>query len=118
MQGRLVPPVEDRIQCFPRLSWGDEFGLAADAGLVFIEWIYDLPGADDNPLATDAGIGKIKKLAELHHVDVRSVCADYFMDRPLLRASPLELDERRHALGWLLGRCRKCGIRRVVLPFV
>jgi len=54
MQGRLVPPTDNRIQCFPRERWADEFALAAKAGLDCIEWIYDLYGADVNPLATDA----------------------------------------------------------------
>ena len=58
MQGRLVPPTDDRIQCFPRERWADEFELAAQAGLDCIEWIYDLYGADVNPLATEFGPGK------------------------------------------------------------
>ena len=37
MQGRLVPPTDDRIQCFPRERWADEFELAAQAGLDCIE---------------------------------------------------------------------------------
>ena len=27
MQGRLVPPTDNRIQCFPRQTWADEFGI-------------------------------------------------------------------------------------------
>ncbi len=60
MQGRLVPPTDNRIQCFPRERWADEFALASQAGLDCIEWIYDLYGADVNPLATDAGVEKLK----------------------------------------------------------
>src|SRR5450432_3170882 len=82
MQGRLLPPIEDRFQCFPRDRWPDEFAFAEQAELSAIEWIYDLFGADMNPLATDAGIGQIKSLSARHHVEVRSVCADYFMDKP------------------------------------
>jgi L-ribulose-5-phosphate 3-epimerase len=49
---------------------------------------------------------------------VYSVCADYFMDRPLVRASDVELDELSGKLAWLLGLCRAAGIERMVLPFV
>lgn len=118
MQGRLVPPVEDRIQAFPRSRWADEFALADAAGLDCIEWIYDEFGADVNPIATDEGVEQILALAERHRVAVVSLCADYFMDRPLVRATAPEREERVQHLEWLLRRCGRLGIERVVLPFV
>ena len=118
MQGRLVPPSEGRIQCFPRERWRDEFALAAAAGLDAIEWIYDLYGADVNPIATDDGLAQIRALSAQSGVQVRSLCADYFMDRPLLRARAAEIEERTETLVWLLGRCAMLGMGRVVLPFV
>ena len=118
MQGRLVPPVGGEIQAFPLDHWRDEFPLAAQAGLDAIEWIYDLPDARVNPLATDAGIAEIHALSSAHRVAVRSVCADYFMRRPLVRASPAERADRLATLAWLLERCHACDITRMVLPFV
>lgn len=118
MQGRLVPPVGDRFQCFPRLNWADEFAFAAEAGLDCIEWIYDQFGADVNPLATDVGIGSMLDLSERTGVQVVSICADYFMDWPLVRASPAELDNRVDVLLWLIDRARRLRIERIVLPFV
>jgi L-ribulose-5-phosphate 3-epimerase len=118
MQGRLVPPADNRIQCFPRQHWADEFALARQAGLDCIEWIYDLYGADVNPLATDAGVEKLKDLSRQHKVKILSICADYFMDKPLVRASQAELDDRLHTLYWLLERGRLIGINRMVIPFV
>lgn len=118
MQGRLVPPVENRIQCFPRTNWELEFALAAQAGLSAIEWIYDLYGADVNPLATDQGIERMKSLADQHPVAVRSICADYFMDQPLVRASAAELEERLTTLLWLMRRAHRLRMSRMVLPFV
>jgi L-ribulose-5-phosphate 3-epimerase len=118
MQGRLVPPTDNRIQCFPRQHWADEFALARQAGLDCIEWIYDLYGADVNPLATDAGVEKLKDLSRQHKVKILSICADYFMDKPLVRASQAELDDRLHTLYWLLERGRLIGINRMVIPFV
>ena len=118
MQGRLVPPTENRIQCFPRQNWADEFELGSRAGIDCIEWIYDLYGADVNPIATDSGIVQMKALAAKTGVQVLSVCADYFMERPLVRASAGELAERLAMLDWLLGRGRILGINRMVVPFV
>lgn len=118
MQGRLVPPTVDRIQCFPRVRWQDEFALAEAAGLGAIEWIYDLHGSDVNPIATDDGVALMKRLSASTNVAVRSMCADYFMDRPLLRASASDIEERTATLIWLLGRCQILGIGRIVIPFV
>jgi L-ribulose-5-phosphate 3-epimerase len=118
MQGRLVPPAGNRIQSFPREAWRCEFERAARAELACIEWIYDLDGAEANPLGNDAGIEEVRALSAQYGVAVRSVCADYFMDRPLVRATAAERAERLRTLHWLLGRCAACGIRRMVLPFV
>jgi len=118
MQGRLLPPVPGQFQCFPRDNWEQEFELAARAQLDCIEWIYDRYGADVNPLTHAAGINRMQTLSAKFGVKVRSVCADYFMERPLVRANAAELEERLQTLSWLLGCCRRCGISRIVLPFV
>jgi L-ribulose-5-phosphate 3-epimerase len=118
MEGRLLPPEDNRFQCFPRLRWEKEFELAGQAGLDCIEWIYDLYGADVNPITTDQGIKRIKVLSGQYKVQVLSICADYFMDKPLVRVNPEELHERLAMLQWLLRRGRQLGINRIVLPFV
>ena len=118
MQGRLLPPFDGHFQSFPVNRWREEFPLAAQASLDAIEWIYDSVGENDNPLATDAGLAEMARLREEHGIAVVSLCADYFMEHPLLRASPSELELRMDKLFWLLERCRLAGIQRVVLPFV
>jgi L-ribulose-5-phosphate 3-epimerase len=118
MQGRLVPPTDNRIQCFPRQNWADEYELGAKAGINSIEWIYDFYGADVNPIATDAGIAQMKALTRKTGIQVLSICADYFMERPLVRASTGELAERLAMIDWLLGRGHLLGVNRMVVPFV
>lgn len=118
MQGRLVQPVDNKIQCFPRANWDREFALAAQAKLDCIEWIYDLYGADVNPISTDEGVERIRLLSSQHNVKVLSLCADYFMDKPLLRADPSEMEDHFTGLVWLLGRCQLLHLNRIVLPFV
>ena len=114
MQGRLLPPIQGRIQCFPAERWREEFPRAKIAGLQLIEWIYEVFGADQNPLSCDEGIAELREISSKCDVAVRSLCADYFMDRPLL-AHP---EEGIDTLRWLIGRCANAGIRRVILPFV
>ena len=118
MQGRLVPPEAGRFQSFPRDGWRQEFAFAAAAGLDAIEWIDDTFGDDVNPLASDEGLREMQQLSAQHGVGVFSVCADYFMEHPLLRVHDAELARRIDRLRWLLTRCRLAGITRAVLPFV
>ena len=118
MQGRLVSPYGNRIQCFPKDNWAQEFDAARMAGLDAIEWILDTHGLDQNPLASQEGLGQVQTAVERSGVAVRSLCADYFMEYPLLRATPAELEVRLQMLRELMGRCRILGIGRIVIPFV
>lgn len=118
MEGRMLPPTPGKFQCFPRERWSEEFALARDVPLDGIEWIYDLHGVGANPLEDDAGVARMRELCVRHAVAVRSLCADYFMDLPLVRVPETSRAERRDRLRWLIGRCAGQGIGRVVLPFV
>ncbi len=118
MQGRLVPPTGNRIQAFPTGLWAEELQRAATVPLDAIEWIYEVQGADDNPISTKSGVAHLRALNDGSGVGVRSLCADYFMDRPLVRASADERRERAGVLSWLVAQCTLAGIERIVLPFV
>jgi hexulose-6-phosphate isomerase len=118
MQGRLVPPEGGRFQAFPRDLWRKEFSLAAQAGLNAIEWIFDSYGEDVNPLNSDAGIAEMLDLSQKSGVAVRSLCADYFMDRPFLRTTDVHRQQLIEKMQWLLERCKLVGIGRIVIPFV
>lgn len=118
MQGRLVPPTDGKIQTFPRSNWRKEFPIAQQVGLTFIEWIYDEYGEDVNPLRDDSGIETLRSLSAEHGVQIRSLCADYFMDKPLLRCTPNERNTRLEKLLWLLNQSKNAGINYIILPFV
>lgn len=118
MQGRLVPPENGRIQAFPRNNWRKEFEYASKAGLTAIEWIFDVFGEDINPLSTPLGIEEIKLLSQSYSVVVRSICADYFMEKMLLRVSATELNNNVKKLEWLLSQAALLDVKRIVLPFV
>ena len=118
MQGRLTAPENSAIQAFPRNSWRAEFPLAAQAGLAAIEWIHDAYGETANPILTANGQDQICALAAEHGVAVRSLCADWFMDFPLVRCVGAERDRRVAHLVWLMGETVKVGVSRMVLPFV
>lgn len=118
MQGRLSRPVGGRIQCFPRETWADELPLAARAGLDAIEWIYDVDGLEANPFGSDEGPSRVAALALEHGVAVRSLCADYFMARRLVRDGGPDRSGSVEELRRLRARAAAFGVERIVLPFV
>jgi L-ribulose-5-phosphate 3-epimerase len=118
MQGRLVPPEGGRFQSFPCERWRDEFVLAAQARVNAIEWIFDLCGENVNPLISDTGIAEMLALSQQTGIAVRSLCADYFMDKPFLRTTESERRQLIQKMEWLLSRCKLLGIGRIVIPFV
>jgi len=65
-----------------------------------------------------ATTGEPTSLDERERAAVVSICADYFMDKPLLRCSAAESRQLLQRLEWLIGICPAMGIGRIVLPFV
>lgn len=119
MQGRLLPPVEGRFQSFPQHGrWHDEIAIAREAGLDGIEWIYDTFGEGRNPIETAEGRRHLLQECARHQAIIDSVCADYFLDRPLLRADGADRERLERRLHELVHNCGLLGMRYIVLPFV
>jgi L-ribulose-5-phosphate 3-epimerase len=118
MQGRLLPPIAGRIQAFPGVEWRREFEIAANVGLESIEWIFEVSTMSGNPLGHDQSATLIRDASQASRVAVASVCADWFMERPLLRGTLSDRAESERTLELLIERCHHIGIERVVLPFV
>ncbi|KJR99424.1 MAG: hypothetical protein VR68_09295 [Peptococcaceae bacterium BRH_c4a] len=118
MQGRLSPPVNGKIQAFPWENWEQEFFTAQRCGFDFIDWIVEEYRFNENPLITEKGLRKINDLVKKTGVNIASVCADYFMDCPIIRCSPVELSERLNVLELLIGRLKEAGIQYLEIPFV
>jgi L-ribulose-5-phosphate 3-epimerase len=118
MQGRLSAPEDGRFQSFPRRTWQTEIGLAPCVPLRGIEWIFDLYGEGANPLETPAARADLRSKLQSSGVSVVSICADYFMDCPLVRIERGVRAERLAKLKWLISICPEIGVTRIVLPFV
>ena len=82
MQGRLLPKYKSRYQAHPVRYWQAEFNIAKELGLNQIEFILDYNDVEKNPLISKDGIKEIKEMINLTGVDVKSICADYFMEAP------------------------------------
>lgn len=118
MQGRLSPPVNKKIQAFPLDTWEQEFQIAKEVGLEQIDWIVEADNFSKNPLLTTEGSTTIKTIISNTGVSVVAVCADYFMDCPLIRCSELELKERLTVMEFIIERLHFFGIKYLEIPFV
>ena len=115
MQGRLSPPINNKIQAFPHNYWKNEFKVAQDLGFELIEWIVD---SKNNPIFDNDGIHEILKLSEKHEVKINSLCGDYFMDTFLFKDSEEMIRKNVDILKHLIQQCQKCDIKILELPFV
>lgn len=118
MQGRLSPPIEGKIQAFPSETWKEEFEFAKKCGFDLLDWIIEGPDLYKNPLLADSGLAEIKRLEENTGVKVGAVCADYFMEYPLIRCSEKERKERLEKLLLFARRLSAANIPHLELPFV
>lgn len=118
MQGRLSPPVDGRIQAFPANTWKDEFQKAAAIGFNEIEFIFESPNYENNPLFTSEGLNKIREMSGATGVQVNYVCADYFMGRPFFRAAERDRKQSVEILKHLIEQCAKIGVKGVEIPLV
>ena len=117
MQGRLSPPVDGKIQAFPLAHWAEEFSVAAAVGLSSIEWILESP-LPTNPLWTDEGLARIQEQIRQTNVRVDFICADYFMESPLMRMSPDDLQRNQSVLMRTIDQAAALGAKGIEIPCV
>jgi L-ribulose-5-phosphate 3-epimerase len=91
MQGRLLPPVNGKIQSFPAKAWKEEFELAGLAGVSGIEFIFEADQWQANPLLASTGRETIRTLSARYHVAVDTICLDYFMEHGFGDGGDLDL---------------------------
>lgn len=118
MQGRLSPRPAGKLQEFPWHSYRDEFSKAARLGLHSIEWIFEAPRFEENPLWTEEGREEIRELVARSGVRVQSVCADYFMQHRLAGESSLALSQNRDVLAELIVAAHAVGADRILIPLL
>jgi hexulose-6-phosphate isomerase len=85
MQGRLLPRPYPKLQEFPHTLWRDEFRLAKENGIKYIEWIFEADKFEENPIWSSPGRVEILSIINETGVSIPSLCADYFLPHPLFR---------------------------------
>ena len=118
IQGRLLPPINEQLQAFPTSNWRSEFPLASAAQVDCIEWIFDQGSENDNPIWDSSGLVDLQNLIAKYSIEVRSICADYFMRQPLIFSSTADMEQRSSILDKLIDKASSLKIHRIVIPFV
>lgn len=118
MQGRLLPKFKNRYQAHPLGYWQQEFVIAKQIGVSYIEFILDYEDYQLNPLMTNSGIGEIDSIIQKTGVGVKSICADIFMDAPIHSIDESVSKTSVEALLRLIVNASKLGIKDIVIPCV
>jgi hexulose-6-phosphate isomerase len=117
MQGRLSPRIDGKIQAYPASTWQKEFEIAQEIGYAAIEWIVENP-VETNALMTDSGKAEIKKVIASTGVRIDYVCADIFMQQPLVRMTEVTKSQNKEYLDAILNNAKEVGAIGVEIPFV
>jgi L-ribulose-5-phosphate 3-epimerase len=117
MQGRLSPRIDGKIQAYPASTWQKEFEIAQEIGYAAIEWIVEKP-VETNALMTDSGKAEIKKVISSTGVRIDYVCADIFMQQPLVRMTEEAKSQNKDYLLEILKNAKEVGAIGVEIPFV
>ena len=117
MQGRLSPRIDEKIQAYPANTWQKEFEIAQEIGYAAIEWIVEKP-VETNALMNDSGKAEIKKVIASTGVRIDYVCADIFMQQPLVRMTEDTKSQNKEYLASILKNAKEVGAIGVEIPFV
>lgn len=118
MQGRLLPKYKDRYQAHPLGYWQEEFNIAKNVGVSYIEFILDYNDYQLNPLMSNFGISEISDNIQKFGIGVRSICADIFMEAPLHSENKSVVKTSIEILLKLIKNAAKLGITDIVIPCV
>ena len=119
MQGRLVPQESKKIQSFPWKKWRREFRLCNKNRFSNIEWTIDNKNFYKNPLNLKDGTKEILKLKKKFNLKIKSLTADFFMQKPFFKEknhykSCRELEK----IKLILNNSKKIGVKYIVIPLV
>lgn len=122
MQGRLTPSNGRGIQFFPFDGWKEEFHIGKRIGIQEIEWIFDYPDYEKNPIWSHEGRKEIRGVISQSGVEVRSVCWDYFMRRPFYKQAADQkescLAENQRIFEQVLAGMKEIGAQLIEIPLV
>lgn len=116
MQSRLSPKYNNQYQCFPADTWQKEFELGKLIGIDGIEFIFD--DNPNNPLNNIRDSRTLLEISLRFGVEVKVVCADYFMKHKFFGESNEAISNSIAMLNKLIVNCYCLGVNTIVIPCV
>lgn len=118
MQGRLLPPLDGRVQSFPREGWEREFPLAAEIGFDSIELTIESASWGIHPVRTVAGRARLAGLSRAHGVRLAGLCCDSVMEHPLVTDNATMREQGQAIVFDLIDNGAAAGLPMIELPML
>ena len=99
------------MQWFPQESWQEEFKIASNIGISYIELIAEIQHNSDNPIWSDEGITEIRNLVDVNNLTLHSLCNDYIVEHSLISDSDVTLQNLN-----LIDQAEKLKIEKYIMP--
>ena len=115
VQGRLSVPPSPQLQWFPQNCWQDEFTVAQQIGIQFIELLAERQFNPSNPLWSHRGRDEIKSVSKQAGRLLYSSCLDYIIDHAVLDDSA---GETQSNLEMFLEASSDLGCKVIILPLL
>jgi len=110
VQGRLTQSPPNCLQWFPQESWEDEFKIASELGIDYIELIAETNHNPNNPIWSSDGIKKIRDLVVNNDLTLHALCNDFIIENSILS------DEGINQNINLISQGKALGVEKYVLP--
>lgn len=118
IQGRMLPPVDGRIQAFPRGRWEEEFSLLNQAGYHSIELTIETASWAEHPINSAGGRERLSMLSNQWGIALEGICCDVFMETPLVATDGSVALRADALLRDLIRNGGELGLPFIELPFV
>jgi L-ribulose-5-phosphate 3-epimerase len=110
VQGRLTQSPPGCLQWFPSDHWKDEFIIASDLGIDYIELIAETKYNSNNPIWSDEGIIAIKELVDHNNLKIYTLCNDYVIENSILNEDVIQWSIN------LIDQSEKLCIEKIIFP--
>lgn len=117
LQSRLVN-IENKkeIQFFPKSNWKRELSHFKKNKIRFIEWAVCNENLKFNPIFYEKKLSLIKKICKKNKVRIRSVDAQFFVQRPIYIGNTLEKKENYNNLKQVFLNAQILNIKYFIIP--
>ena len=115
-QGRLIKPYNGELQCFPKNKWKEEFNLAKDCGLSYIELLAEEVHNFDNPIWSRNGINNLNSIIKKNNLIPYSICFDFAINNSIFDLN--NYSKNQNYIKNFVMAVHKINIKLIILPLL